>query len=288
MIQPEGEYRQVELRTALGRINVVQQAWTEPIDVIVKPNYYWLGLLLLSSPDNGRACFTDRWHPNRFEPIGRVFMLPAHQVVHFKSNCRRSFSIGCEIPTQAIERWFDGEIEWTDSRLKQALNIADPTIHTQLLRLSTEVRAPSFASETLVELISAELVIELARYCLGIEEPRAAGGLAAWRMRLIDERLAEPGDRPSLIELAGLCDMSPRQLTRAFRVSRGCSIGNYIVQSRIEHAKRLLRTDQNLKSIAPALGFGSTSSFYLAFHKIMGETPRQFRQRLRRGDKSAN
>lgn len=282
MIPSEGESRRIELQTALGRINVVQQAWVEPIDVIVKPDQYWLQLLLLSTPDNGSACFSDRWSPNRFEPIGRAFMLPAHHAVHFKSNCRRCFSISCEIPPEAIERWFSHhEIEWTDSRLKQALNIADPTIHTQLLRLSTEVRTPSFASETLVELITAEIVIELARYCLGIEEPRAVGGLAAWRMRLIDERLAELGDRPSLIELASLCDMSARQLTRAFRASRGCSIGNYIVQSRVDHAKNLLRTEQNMKSIAHALGFNSTSSFYLAFHRMTGETPRQFRQRLR-------
>ena len=284
MIQPEGESRRVELQTALGRINVVQQAWTEPINMIVKPSHYWLQFI--SRLDNGRACFTDRWDSNRFEPLGRIFMLPAHHAVHLKSSCRRCFSVSCDFPPQAIERWFNGEIEWTDGRLKQVLNIADLTIHTQLLRLSTEVRTPGFASETLAELISAEIVIELARYCLRIEEPRAAGGLAPWRMRLIDERLAEPGDKPSLIELAGLCDMSARQLTRAFRVSRGCSIGHYIVQSRIDHAKRLLRTDQNIESIAPALGFGSSSSFYFAFHRVTGETPSQFRQRLRRGDKS--
>lgn len=281
MIQSAAESRRLELQTALARINVVQQTWTEPIDMIVKPACHWLGLQLLSSPDNGCACFADRWDPNRFEPIGRAFMLPAHQVVHLKSNCRRCFSIGCDFSPEAIEHWFNADLEWTDSRLKQVLNIADPTIHSLLLRLSTEVRTPSFASETLVELISAEIVIELARYCLGVEEPRAVGGLAAWRMRLIDERLAELGDRPSLFELAGLCDMSARQLTRAFRASRGCSIGNYIVQSRVDHAKNLLRTDQNMKSIAYALGFKSTSSFYLAFHRMTGETPRQFRQRLR-------
>jgi AraC family transcriptional regulator len=135
-------------------------------------------------------------------------------------------------------------------------------------------------------LIFAETIIELARYCLGSEERRDKGGLAPWRMRLIKERLAEPGVRVSLSELATLCNMSPRQLTRAFRTSNGCSIGDYIAQDRIDKAKRLLKTDQNVKSIVHALGFNSPSHFYVAFHRATGETPLQYRQRVGRIERS--
>jgi AraC family transcriptional regulator len=77
--------------------------------------------------------------------------------------------------------------------------------------------------------------------------------------------------------------MSVRQLTRGFRASRGCSIGDYINQSRIDTAKRLLGGEDSVKAIARAMGFASASSFSYAFRRGAGVTPRQFRTRVLRG-----
>jgi AraC family transcriptional regulator len=134
----------------------------------------------------------------------------------------------------------------------------------------------------MVELITGQVVIELARFCGESRTAAAAGGLAAWRLRLIEERLAEVRDAPTLTELAGLCSISVRQLTRGFRESRGCSIGDYIAQSRIDTAKRLLGGDQSVKSIARSMGFASPSSFSYAFRRSAGVTPRQFRTEVMR------
>jgi AraC family transcriptional regulator len=76
--------------------------------------------------------------------------------------------------------------------------------------------------------------------------------------------------------------LSVRQLTRGFRASRGCSIGDHVTQTRLEHAKRQLASDQSVKAIAYSLGFSSPSSFSYAFRKLIGESPRQFRQRVLR------
>jgi AraC family transcriptional regulator len=76
--------------------------------------------------------------------------------------------------------------------------------------------------------------------------------------------------------------LSVRQLTRGFRVSRGCSIGDHVAQSRLTNAKRLLATEQSVKAIAYSLGFSSPSSFSYAFRRSVGETPRDFRQRVMR------
>jgi AraC family transcriptional regulator len=74
--------------------------------------------------------------------------------------------------------------------------------------------------------------------------------------------------------------MSVRQLTRAFRASRGCSIGRYVAHSQIDHAKRLLATEQTVKAVAHSLGFSSSSRFAFAFRRATGETPRAFRERI--------
>ncbi|MET0178987.1 MAG: helix-turn-helix transcriptional regulator, partial [Novosphingobium sp.] len=134
-------------------------------------------------------------------------------------------------------------------------------------------------SLVLAELIVGQLAIEVARYCQAISEGAISGGLASWRLRLIDERLQLGGPPPTLDELARLCSVSSRQLTRGFRGSRGCSIGEYIATSRIDLAKRLLGSADSIKAIAFQLGFTSPSSFSFAFRRATGSTPRQFRTR---------
>jgi len=102
--------------------------------------------------------------------------------------------------------------------------------------------------------------------------------LAPWRLRIIDDRLAACRAAPTLTELAGLCRLSVRQLTRGFRASRGCSIGEYVARSQLDHAKQLLATEESIKSIAYSMGFTSPSNFSTAFRRATGQTPRQFRQ----------
>jgi AraC family transcriptional regulator len=101
-------------------------------------------------------------------------------------------------------------------------------------------------------------------------------------LRRIEERLKEVREPPTLSELATLCNLSVRQLTRAFRASRGRSIGDYVEQSRLDQAKCLLATEASVKSIAYSLGFASPSSFSFAFRRATGETPREFRDRMLR------
>jgi AraC family transcriptional regulator len=129
----------------------------------------------------------------------------------------------------------------------------------------------------LVELMAAQIAIELGRHWAALEEQPPSGGLASWRLRLIDERLQEVRAAPTLAELAELCHLSIRQLARGFRASRGYSIGDHVAQCRIEHAKRLLATDQSVKTIAYSLGFASPSSFSFAFRSATGQTPSEFR-----------
>lgn len=82
---------------------------------------------------------------------------------------------------------------------------------------------------------------------------------------------------PSLDELATLCNLSVRQLTRGFRVRRGYSIGEYVANSRINGAKRLLASGENIKAVAYLLGFSSPSAFSYAFRRATGMTPGEFR-----------
>jgi AraC-like DNA-binding protein len=106
-------------------------------------------------------------------------------------------------------------------------------------------------------------------------------GVTEWRLQLIEEKMTAAPQTCRLTELATLCELSVRQLTRTFRASRGCSIKKYAAQRRVEQAKRLLEGDESIKAISYAMGFSSPASFCYAFRRDTGEAPGRYRCRFR-------
>ncbi len=273
---------EAELSVPVGTAQLARFDMTAPVDATMTvKNTYWLDLCLTPRPQNARACYLDHWNPQRFEKLGKLFLLPAGEALQARSDgCTSQTSLVCQLNPEQLQQWFDGDLQWTDQRLQASLDIPESSIHNLLLRLAQELRHPGFASEAMVELMVAQLTIELGRYCVNVKEGPQSGGLTSWRIRLIEERLREVREAPSLAELAGLCGLSVRQLTRGFRSTRQCSIGDFIANNRIDQARELLSSGKSVKAIAYTLGFASPSSFCYAFRRATGETPGQFRQRL--------
>lgn len=273
-----------EIRVPAATVQLVRFSMSRPVDNILRDDdAYWLDLSLTPRPANARACFRERWNPNRFERIGKIFLLPPRETMQAKSDGGSSqASILCHLRPDALRTWCGTDLQWTDRRLEAGLDIRDDTIKGLLLRLAHEAKHPGFASDVLVEMIVGQLSIEIARYCERVQEQPSDAGLAAWRLRLIDERLREVSASPTLTELADLCRVSVRQLTRGFRASRGCSIGEHVATRRMEHARRMLLSEDSIKSIAYSLGFSSPSSFCFAFRRATGVTPLEFRGRMPR------
>ena len=246
----------------------------------VRNGVYWLDLCLTPRRPAARARYVERWGPHRFAGMGSVMAIPPRFDVHLKNEGGRHISLICALQADAVDRWFPVDFEWTDRRLEACLDISNPTIREILQRLTREVRRPQIASTQLFEALVTELSIELARYLVAIAEPTEQGGLATWRLRVIERRLAQAGELPTLAELAGLCSISVRQLTRGFRTSRGCSIRDYMAQGRIDAAKRRLGSEESIKSIAAAIGFANQSTFTYTFRRATGFTPLQYRQRI--------
>ncbi|SEQ48229.1 AraC family transcriptional regulator [Solimonas aquatica] len=283
MNQPSTQSMTVDaaVRVPIADVELVRFHMVGPADNELRADEtYWLDMCLTPRPDNARARYRDHWSPNRFQRLGKVFMLPAGEVLQARSDGGISqASLLCHLRPEPIRQWFDGDLQWRGQRLDASLDIADSNVRALLLRLAEELRHPGFAGTTMVELITAQLAIELSRYCRNVHENRDSGGLAAWRLRLIEERLREPREAPSLGELAALCGLSVRQLTRGFRVSQGCSIGEHVAVSRVAQAKQMLSGRQSIKAIAYTLGFASPSAFCYAFRRATGQTPRQYRER---------
>ncbi|AXQ28500.1 AraC family transcriptional regulator [Solimonas sp. K1W22B-7] len=273
-----------EILVPAATVQLVRFDMARPADNLLRDDKrYWLDLCLTPRPQNARACYRDHWSPHRFERIGKVFLLPPGETMQARSDGVSSqASILCHLQPEALRDGCGEALQWTDSRLQASLDIRDASVRSLLLRLATEARHPGFASQLLAELIIGQLSIELLRYCARVSEAPSGSGLAAWRLRRIDERLSEVAAAPTLSELAALCRVSVRQLTRGFRQSRGCSLGEHVANDRVERAKRMLLGDESVKAVAYSLGFSSPSSFCFAFRRSTGVTPREFRQRAPR------
>lgn len=238
---------------------------------------YHINMCLTPRPLDARAAYREHWGPHRLDRLGDIFMIPPGEKLFIRGGSIRQASLVCTLQPREINAILGSDLRWTEQRLASTLDIPSARIRALLFRLTEEVRHPGLASGKLLEFLTGELAIEIARFCLELSERPVTGGLAGWRLRLIDERVAENALAPTLAELASLCNLSTRQLTRGFKVSRGFSIGDYIEQRRMENAKRQLMAGESVKAIAFAMGFSSPSSFAFAFRRSVGISPSQFR-----------
>jgi AraC family transcriptional regulator len=109
------------------------------------------------------------------------------------------------------------------------------------------------------------------------------GGLSPKVLGRAIERLRSDSDADvSLAALASDAGLSRFHFCRAFKESTGLSPHAWLRQYQLEQAMKMLRnTDDSIVSIAVALGYSSQAAFAAAFRKLTGETPSDWRRRLR-------
>jgi AraC family transcriptional regulator len=112
---------------------------------------------------------------------------------------------------------------------------------------------------------------------------RTIGGLSPKVLLRAIERLRSDSDTDvSLAALASDAGLSRFHFCRAFKESTGLSPHAWLRQHQLEQAMNMLRdTDDSIVSIAAALGYSSQTAFAAAFRKLSGETPSDWRRRMR-------
>lgn len=83
--------------------------------------------------------------------------------------------------------------------------------------------------------------------------------------------------------LAMVAGMSPFYFCRSFKQSTGTTPHRYVLSRRMEQAKVLIeKNGVSLLEIAQQLGFADQSQFTRVFHKVLGLTPAQYREALKK------
>ncbi|MCT4619837.1 MAG: response regulator [Marinisporobacter sp.] len=85
-----------------------------------------------------------------------------------------------------------------------------------------------------------------------------------------------------LSEIANRIGVHKVYLSRLFKEETGFNLSSYILNIRVEHAKKLLLlTDMKIYEICDSCGFSSPSKLNVAFKKNAGITPKQYKKKAR-------
>lgn len=104
-------------------------------------------------------------------------------------------------------------------------------------------------------------------------------------LAFIQEHFAE---KLTLEDIADSAAVSTRECLRCFRDSIHQSPMEYLIDYRVQTAKKLLETtDLSITDIALRCGFNSNSYFTKIYHRSLGKTPNAYRKELRELDKTA-
>lgn len=171
------------------------------------------------------------------------------------------------------------EILWELVTLTERRNALEKrTVSDLILRVNTRLRNAN-STQTVANAF-VEITSELVGF---VDQPRELERKAKLeRARLIVERAENGSAGLDLVSIAQKVGMSRAHFAHAFSNAYGVTFGEFVVRSRIERSKDLLRnTVLSLSQVASQSGWASTSYFHQAFKRRVGTTPNEYRRRHR-------
>jgi AraC family transcriptional regulator len=173
------------------------------------------------------------------------------------------------------------ELGTATSRFELLSPLQDPLLSQIVTTLAQEIEGGS-ADRILVESLGTAMYIRIARHFVGRLPLPTSHGLSQERLRRVRDYVEAHLDEDlSLTVLADIACLSPYHFSRSFKQAAGVGLQRYVIQRRVERAKRLMRqTHEPLALIAQEAGFADQSHFTIAFRREIGVTPGRFRAAL--------
>ena len=155
--------------------------------------------------------------------------------------------------------------------------IAFNSVQSKLLRLLEEMRSKKFGRDAQISVCINDLVLNINRLAYEQNTPnkrhfesRLYEQLAEYIEEHIDEDL-------SLETLAKIFYVSKYHIAHVFKDNIGMSIHQYITKKRLDLCKNAISGKMSITDAYQMYGFGDYSSFYRAFRKEFGISPKDYR-----------
>ncbi|MBR3082475.1 MAG: helix-turn-helix transcriptional regulator [Clostridiales bacterium] len=150
-------------------------------------------------------------------------------------------------------------------------------------RIVSEMNASRYSKELMIQTLTVELMINLSRAMRNEweENIRVKTGKAKELVAIARQYMDANFDQGvTVAQAAQYVFLSQGYFTRAFVHEMGMSPMNYLMKKRIERACSLLENNEiKVSAISLQSGFSSPQRFNVAFRKLMGMTPMEYRKR---------
>lgn len=154
-------------------------------------------------------------------------------------------------------------------------------IQSRVLALLEELHSSRFARDTQISLCVSDLILHLNRVVYEkthLEAGRTEQSLYLKILAYIEGHMEE---ELSLDSLAGVFFVNKYHIAHMFKDNLGISVHQYILKKRLALCRTAILGGGNISEAYLRFGFRDYSSFYRAFKKEYGLSPRDFRDQHR-------
>ncbi|MEM8605437.1 MAG: AraC family transcriptional regulator [Cyanobacteria bacterium P01_H01_bin.121] len=225
--------------------------------------------------------FTTKRHTCRAGDIG---IYPAGTSTQCTIETHNDYRYNClQLKADAVNKAVSEVVDISSFELDPQFGLADPLVKQILCQIGSVTANSASLDRLYVDSLANTLFVHLLQnYATRKQAIRQyEEGLSQYQLnRSIDYIQTHLEQEIKLADIADLLGMSQYYFARLFRQSMGIAPYQYVIQQRVERAKRLLRQPEKIAIAAIALecGFSNQSSLCKHFRNATGTTPNAYRR----------
>ena len=255
-----------------------------PYDELSNLHYKRHLIYVALTPLIARVCLDGNAASNSEFEIGEIGFCSAGTTCRWQASNEHAYlSLG--LSPEALSNTISEVADISHFELPSKLCFSDPLIRHIIAQITEGMRITSTVGQLYTDSLFNTLAIHLLKHhaTRKREIPDYNDGLSRYQLRrAIDYIQVHLNQEIKLADIAKLLGMSQYYFCRLFRQSIGMSPYKYVIQQRVERAKRLLRQPQKMPiaEIALDCGFANQSALCKHFRNIIGTTPNAYRKSL--------